>query len=285
MNTTIGNEQGRDARFWLRVSVCNRLAFRKYSYDDRYVMYDGRWPLFWPRSDYWLLRGDVRFLAAVADGVSATQDREAIADFAVRRLVRLFDEKIPPETWLQTVNDVASALYLDPEANIPMPSGATTLSLLAFEGGRVFSANVGDSPILRIRDGKATAMYAPHSEYAQPPLAVWNGTGEGYGALTNFIGNPYYRKTQESGQWWSVRVGDVYVVCSDGAARAVTLPRLLRFLATEKHPSAQKLLFEYTGQVVDDSTLILIQVLPASGLPCGFDNLWQRIKQCGYPFR
>lgn len=279
MQTTNGKEQGRDARFWLRVTVDTLCGPRKYSNDDRYVMYDGRWPQFLPRRACWLLRGDTRFLAAVADGVSATRDKGAIADFAVRRLVKLFDKKTQPETWLQTVNDVASALYLDPEADIPMPSGATTLSLLAFEGGRVFSANVGDSPILRIRDGRATAMYTPHSEYAQPPLAVWNGSGESYGALTNFIGNPYYSKTQESGQWWSVQAGDVYVVCSDGAAHAVTLPRLLHCLATEKHPTAQKLMTEYAGQLADDSTLILIQVLPASGLPRGFDNLWQRIKQ------
>lgn len=247
--------------FCLRASAVS-LPGPKQSNDDRYVMTTLKPGLFTGIGNRVTVRGGRPFLAAVADGVSSTRDKGEIARFAVKRLAGLFQAQTDPYTWLETVNQGASCLYLDPNQAVPFPSGATTLSLLAFTGQKVFAANVGDSPIVRVRQGTVTPLYQPHTERPQPPLAVWNGGTERYGALLNFIGNPYYRPSQESGGWWDVQPGDVYVVCSDGAAWAITLPRLLRYLDTARVPSAGRLLHDCAGRIKDDSTLILIQVLP-----------------------
>lgn len=246
--------------FRLRASAAS-LAGPKPTNDDRYLMTTLRPGPFAGIANRVTVYGGRPFLAAVADGVSSTRDKGEIAQFAVHRLAGLFQSQTDPYTWLQTVNQAASCLYLDPGQVVPMPSGATTLSLLAFTGQKVFAANVGDSPIVRVRDGTVTPLYQPHTEHPQPPLAVWNGGPERYGALLNFIGNPYYKPSQETGGWWDVQPGDVYVVCSDGAAWAITLPRLLDYLKTARVPSAGKLLRHCAGRIRDDSTLILIQIL------------------------
>lgn len=236
--------------------------------DDRYVMGTKNDLRFARAKSQMQVCGGVPFLAAVADGVSSTPEKGEIAQFAVERLGKLFQQGADPHTWLQDVNRAASSLYLDPEKSIPTPSGATTLSLLAFMGRRVIAANVGDSPILRIRGEEMMPMYLPHNQYAQESLQRECDQWQDGGALTNFIGNPYYSKSKEFFMEELVQPGDIYVVCSDGAAQAVTWRRLLDCLHTRKKTTADQLLHHYADPLRDDSTLILIRVLPAAdGLP------------------
>lgn len=210
--------------------------------------------------------GGTRLLAAVADGVSSTQERGRIAAFAVERLGELFCGDTEPQTWLQAINRAASSIYLDPSYDTPMPSGATTLSFLLFENQRVFAANVGDSPILRIRGGELTALYTPHTRKPQPPLAILDGDRD-YGALTNFIGNPYYSPQLENGAWFDLEPFDRYLVCSDGAAAALTRQGLLQGLAGSSRPTAGALLDHCAARLRDDGTLLLIEVLPRADGP------------------
>lgn len=243
--------------------------------DDRYVMGTENDLRLAKAKSRMQVYGGVPFLAAVADGVSSTPDKGEIAQFAVEQLGKLFRQGADPRTWLQEVNRAASSLYLDPEKSIPTPSGATTLSLLAFTGTRVIAANVGDSPILRIRGEEMMPMFLPHSQYAQDPLQVGRDRRQDGGALTNFIGNPYYSKSKEFFMEELVQPGDTYVVCSDGAAQAVTWRRLLNCLQTRKKPTAAQLLHHYADPPRDDSTLILIRVLPAAG---GLPGVLQRTR-------
>ena len=147
-------------------------------------------------------------LAAVADGVGGHAKGREASEFTVRGL--LSDYYATPDTWaipkamdmvLQALNRWLYAQAQKQQQNVGM---ATTLTAIVMRGSRYTYAHVGDSRLYRLRDGELTRLTNDH---------VWDHP-ELDNVLSRAIGlDATVAVDYGEGE---LRVGDVFMLCSDG---------------------------------------------------------------------
>ena len=102
----------------------------------------------------------------------------------------------------------------------------TTLVALAYYDGDFYSLNCGDSRLYRFRDGKLTQLTTDHS------LNEMLGQEKHTNIITNCIGggcSSSYIDVQQI--TFDVRVGDKYLLCSDGLTDMVRDEKITALLA------------------------------------------------------
>jgi serine/threonine protein phosphatase PrpC len=153
-------------------------------------------------------------LAAVADGVSGNDGGREASEYSVRGL--LADYYATPDTWpvaqaLERVLKATNSWIQQQGSTRPELSGmATTLTCLVLRGTFYYFAHVGDTRLYLLREGVLTRLTTDH---------VWDRP-EMQHVLTRAIGlDSQLAIDHGMGQ---LRVGDVFLLASDGVWSAIT---------------------------------------------------------------
>ncbi len=177
-------------------------------------------------------------VGVVCDGVgSAEAGREA----AQRTLKYMLDNfKTRPQSWdieksLSTfIKNINEILYKESLLEFERPEMLTTLSIVVLQGSRLYGANVGDSPIFLLRDGRLQKLSMDHT------------TEEHGHILTQAIGmgekvEPYFFEN-------FVKAGDHILLCSDGLTAVLSEEEI-----AQKLPLGASNLIKYASKKVDDN--------------------------------
>ena len=159
-----------------------------------------------------------RFVIAVADGMGGHNAGEVASETALSNL-KFFLSDMPKGLssnefnelmveWLRSINQTINARG---KVNPSLAEMGTTLVAIVYYNGHVFSLNCGDSRLYRFRNGKLTQMTTDHS------LNNMTGQKKHSNIITNCIGagckNSYMDLLEFTEDF---KVGDVYLLCSDG---------------------------------------------------------------------
>ena len=223
-----------------------------------------------------------RGIFIVADGMGGHAAGEVASEMAVRIVQR----ELAPVRDLDgedVVQMVATALKRANRAihdrtltETDKQGMGTTVSALLLAGSRYLIGQVGDSRVYLLRDGNLTQLTKDHS-YVQEQVDAGFLTPEQarYHPYSNVI-----TRCVGAGQdvepdiyRGEVRVGDLFLVASDGLTGMVDDRRLTQLLGSRADPErkVQSLIAEANGRGgLDNITAILVQVLetgPGSGDP------------------
>lgn len=208
--------------------------------------------------DAWCFRqrGDT-LVAALADGISAAREGGPAARRAVEMLVDYYLAR--PRAWsprralAEFAAQINRHLHSESLERHGRPELACTLSAVAFEGGRLYGCNVGDSPILHWRRGRIQTLSTAHT-VAQPGLEH---------VLTRAIGldatvDPSFFELD-------LADGDLVVLCSDGVTGPLSEPRLAELLSRRATArtivSAARAATETDVQIADDTSAIVLDIV------------------------
>jgi protein phosphatase len=144
----------------------------------------------------------------------------------------------------------------------------TTASVLVIGGGRYLIGQVGDSRVYLLRDGALQQITKDHS-YVQEQVDAGFLTPEQarYHPYSNVItrcvgASPEVEPDLYKGE---VRIGDVYLVASDGLTGMVDDRRIAALLGSRAEPERKvhALISEANGRGgLDNITAIVVQVMP-----------------------
>lgn len=185
---------------------------------------------------------------AVADGMGGHRDGHIASNAVVSVLGRLldpdarFEDKIDRATHaLQRVNGTLHAQTRS-EADI---SGSTIVTLIVDEG-YACCLWAGDSRLYLYRDGDLHLLSQDHAN--------------GDGTLTRAIGSTSRLELER--RIVEVRIGDVFLICSDGLQKGVEDNAIAALLGAPGEAPADRLLAKaVAGGSRDDITLVLVWVL------------------------
>ena len=141
----------------------------------------------------------------------------------------------------------------------------TTASMLYFQDDTVWSCNIGDSPIFRLRDGELVPLFEEHTERTMREKIYGKEAVKGKKfPLTQHLGIfhdeleicPYTREE-------TIKSGDQYLICSDGLTDMVSEEKIIMILqknisVTEKAVYLRDLSLENGGR--DNVTIIAIEI-------------------------
>ena len=178
-------------------------------------------------------------LAAVADGVSSAHGGGVAAEICVRTVGTFFaqrgsalraaeDPRACVELVRQALEAARKAMASEAEDR-RMLGMATTLTVLLRLRGHVVLANLGDSRVYRIRDGRMQQLTHDHTLLAESlragvvPLAA--NAGRLGATITRYMSPRDRMEAQFYADLWQDR--DMYLLCSDGLSTYVPEPVIL----------------------------------------------------------
>ena len=159
-----------------------------------------------------------RFVIAVADGMGGHNAGEVASEVVLQNL-KFYVNDLPKglsssdleeamNDWLQSVHQTVNARG---RANKEQANMGTTLVALLYYGQRYFWMNCGDSRLYRLRDGQLEQITTDHS------LINAEGEKKHSNVITNCIGagcdDTFIDMIEFTDDF---KIGDTYVLCSDG---------------------------------------------------------------------
>lgn len=173
-----------------------------------------------------------RFIVAVADGMGGHNAGEVASEMVVQNLKYYFYDLPKGMTsgeleeamneWLQSIHQHVNARG---RADKSLCEMGTTLVSLMYYGKRFFWMNCGDSRLYRLRDGQLELLTTDHS------LINANDQKKHSNVITNCIGagcNDTFIDMIEFTD--NFKVGDTYMLCSDGLNDMVPDETIQKFL-------------------------------------------------------
>lgn len=188
--------------------------------------------------------GDRSFLAIVADGLGGHSRGEVASCEAVSSINRLLKDKEPEEDALvNAIRQASKNIYALRKNNVPLH---TTVVALWLGEKKSYVANVGDSRIYQFRDGKIVFQSLDHS-VAQMAVLIGEMAPSGIreskdrNRLIRALGDG--NETKVDVHPVDIRVGDQFLLCSDGFWEAVTEEDMQRLLSESNsvHPWLQQM--------------------------------------------
>ncbi len=171
---------------------------------------------------------------------------------AIRRLLR------------KTILDQSHHVRREGDSESGYVGMGTTLVLLLFSGGRVYMANVGDSRIYRLRDGRLQQFSEDHSLVSElidtgqiTPEEATNHSAQG--VVTQYMGMP--ESVEPFVRSAMVEPGDRFLLCTDGLTDQVSDERVAEVLMARSEPEAAcATLVEAANRAggVDNVTVLLV---------------------------
>ncbi len=181
-------------------------------------------------------------LYAVADGMGGHSAGQIASELALKTTIKSYYSDDSPllEESLRAAIQQANALVYDTSTAIAERAGmGTTLTVLVVRGDEAFVAHVGDSRLYALRDGVITQVTDDHSwvneQVKRGGMTEREAMSSPYrNVITRSVGNS---PTVEVDIFCrDVRVGDVFLLCSDGVSGLVEAEQVRRAMA-EKSPS------------------------------------------------
>ena len=218
-------------------------------------------------------RTESRGIFIVADGMGGHAAGEVASEMAVqiiqRELAGVTDLEGDDVTALvvNTLRKANRAIHDRTLTEVDKQGMGTTASVLLVSGAKYLIGQVGDSRVYLLRDGTLSQLTKDHS-YVQEQVDAGFLTPEQarYHPYSNVItrcvgASPDVQPDSYRGE---VRVGDLFLVASDGLTGMVDDRRLGQLLGSRAEPErkVQALISEANGRGgLDNITAIIVQVL------------------------
>ena len=222
---------------------------------------------------------DARGIFIVADGMGGHAAGEVASEMAVQIIQRELTSIVNLESETvaalvgSTLRKANRAIHDRTLTEVDKQGMGTTASVLLISGLRYLIGQVGDSRVYLLRDGTLSQLTKDHS-YVQEQVDAGFLTPEQarYHPYSNVItrcvgASPDVEPDVYRGE---VRVGDLYLVASDGLTGMVDDRRLGQLLGSRAEPErkVQALISEANGRGgLDNITAIIVQVLGAGAGP------------------
>ncbi len=186
----------------------------------------------------------------ICDGVGSAQAGREAANRVVSYMLNNFKSR--PSSWsiekslLTFIKNINEILYKESILEFERPEFLTTLSIVVIEGNRLYGANVGDSPIYLLRDGKLQKLSFDHI------------LEKGSNILTQAIGmnesiEPYFFEN-------FIQPKDKILLCSDGVTSVLSNEEIkdkLKFDANSLIKFASK---KVKDNLPDDTSAVMIEI-------------------------
>ncbi|PTX95246.1 serine/threonine protein phosphatase [Spartobacteria bacterium LR76] len=197
---------------------------------------------------------DGGLLCVLSDGVGAARDPLRAAERVVRLISEGFEAR--PNGWPlrkvfeRLVDEANASLYREGAYLDGVPSMQATLAAVFVNENRLCGFNVGDSPILLVREGNTVCLSQTHS----------CRNADGNDVLTNAVG----MGTAVTGHYFETDLseGDVVVITSDGLPALMDIGMIGKLAG--RFGSARTLIHEALQENVsadaDDLTVVLLEV-------------------------
>jgi serine/threonine protein phosphatase PrpC len=219
-----------------------------------------------------------RGIFIVADGMGGHAAGEVASEMAVQIVqrelaaVRTLDSDDVVQLVAGALKRANRAIHDRTLTEVDKQGMGTTVSALILSGSRYLIGQVGDSRVYLLRDGSISQLTKDHS-YVQEQVDAGFLTPEQarYHPYSNVItrcvgaGNDVEPDIYRG----EVRVGDLYLVASDGLTGMVDDRRLAQLLSSRAEPErkVQSLIAEANGRGgLDNITAIIVQVLETDPL-------------------
>lgn len=191
----------------------------------------------------------------VFDGMGGEECGE-MAAFLAAETMRHFSFSDAPENSFLDFCNLVNRRICEKTVEMEISSMGTTAAMMRFTDRKISLCNIGDSKILLCSDGALTQISYDHvspAPYGKKPLLTQNlGIPE-----EELVIDPYVAVGEH-------RVGDIYLICSDGLTDMVTMDRIQEILQHQDGQQASQMLLnealENGGK--DNVTFILLYVLP-----------------------
>lgn len=224
-----------------------------------------------------------RGVFVVADGMGGHAAGEVASEMAVQivagELVARSDLGSGAATreLARTLRQANAAIYERTITEADKQGMGTTASVLVLAAGRYVIGQVGDSRVYLLRDGQLAQLTKDHS-YVQEQVDAGMLTPEQarYHPYSNVITRCVGASADVEPDSYEgeIRVGDIFLVASDGLTGMVDDRRLLQLLSARSSPqrTVDALVAEANGRGgLDNITAVVVQVLsldaPTAGLP------------------
>lgn len=166
-------------------------------------------------------------LCVVADGMGGHLGGEIASNIAIETVTEAFksrgkgghDEKKDAELLQKTIKAANKEIYRRGNADAALKNMGTTIVAAVFDGDYIVTANVGDSRIYRLRDGKFSQVTEDHSWVGE--LRKKNLISEEdarshplKNIITRALGME--QTVEVDVKWEKAKAGDIYLLCTDG---------------------------------------------------------------------
>ena len=217
-------------------------------------------------------------LWAVADGMGGHQAGEEASKAVVEALGAVSE----PHDLEELCEEVVQLLRKVNEDLIDMARGygagqivGSTAVVLLAAGGRCAVIWIGDSRLYRFRDGRLEQMTRDHSlveELSRPGKKQSDRMAEG--AMSNVLTRALGTKDTGGTEMitFEARIGDIFLLCSDGLYREVDLESIIEVLTLGDCERISRELIDRTlaNEAKDNVTVVVVRAYdPASGNPGG----------------
>ncbi len=167
-------------------------------------------------------------LYAVADGMGGHAAGQIASELALKTAIRAYYSDTSPilDESLRAAVQQANGLIFEASRAIVERSGmGTTLTALVIRGEEAFIAQVGDSRCYRVRDGRIAQLTEDHSwvneQVRRGGLTPEEAASSPFkNVITRALGNVPNVDVDVFSE--ELRVGDVFLLCSDGLSNEVT---------------------------------------------------------------
>lgn len=200
---------------------------------------------------------------AIFDGMGG----ESAGELASYTAAKKFTEYPAAEHWdsnviLKRVLEINDAVCKARKENRFSRIGST-MTMLAFDGKKLWAGNLGDSPAYRFRDGRLTSISHAHTN---AKLLAEQGITDKKPGLTQFLGIDAEEFTVEPFvAECDVKKGDIYLISSDGLTDMVSEEKIIQILSereNELEKKVQKLLNEALDNGGRDNiTIVLCKIM------------------------
>jgi len=196
-------------------------------------------------------------IAVLCDGVGSARAGAEAARRTVRYLINNFSNR--PRSWClekslrHFIGGINSILYREGMREYDSPEYLSTLSIVVIEGDRLYGANVGDSPIWLLREGRLRELSIPHRLEEEGMEHV----------ITQAIGlapevDLYFFESR-------LEEGDRLILASDGLERVLSREEIGERAALGAGALVRYALKKSDENLPDDTTALVIGIRSLSG--------------------
>ncbi|PYF97771.1 protein phosphatase [Georgenia satyanarayanai] len=239
------------------------------------------------RSDVGLVRSSNQdsgyagpYLLVLADGMGGPAGGDIASSVALAHLVHLDDDHPPADELLPSLRDAVSAAHADleerAEADPELAGLGTTCIALLRSGNKIAMVHIGDSRAYLLRDGELTQVTTDHT-FVQHLVETGRLSPEQAerhpqrSVLLRVLGDTDGDVILDESVR-EVRVGDRWLLCSDGLSGVVSTETIAETLVRVTDPGrcAEELIdLALRGGGPDNVTCVVADFLDSDDLPAG----------------
>lgn len=186
---------------------------------------------------------DAKRLYAVADGIGGLPAGAQASQLAITSLAETFAATNPMTRadYLHCLDEINSNVFRLGRALSSRLGIGTTLTFAHLVGAEIRIVHVGDSSLLRVREGETEKLTADHTLENEMQERLARGESpllllENRQALTRCVGQPPPLVGDYTAH--DLRPGDRYLVCTDGITRVVSLGQIGAIVQQAATPEA-----------------------------------------------